>query len=167
MRNLNKQSGAALFTALIFLVIITLVSLSAMRASTIELKMAGNTELKANAHHMAQAIVDAAMADTGNTRVLGGVGTTTCFSGCNYNDMELEGGIFADASWTDGNTANGEIDAVVTRLDPLEAPAPRSIGTSASVYSVATFSVDGTYDMSDVGQGRAQIVEGIMVLISN
>ena len=166
MRTLQQQSGAALFTALIFLVIITLASLSAMRSATIELRMAGNAELKNTAHHMAQTIVDSTVANASNTRVLGGVGSTTCFSGCTYNDMDLQGAQFDAAAWTDGNLANGEIDAVVTRLDPLEAPAPRSIGTSAAVYSVATFSVTGDYDMSAVGQGQSQIVEGVMVLIS-
>lgn len=167
MQTTNSQSGAALFTALIFLVIITLTSLSAMRASTIGLRMAGNAELKQNAHHMAQAIIDATVADPNNTRVLGGVGTTTCFTGCTYNNLVLQGGLFAAATWTDGNTANGEITALTTRIAPLEAPVPRSIGTSASVFSVATFSVTGDYDMSDVGQGQSTIMEGVMVMISN
>ena len=54
----------------------------------------------------------------------------------------------------------------MTRLSPAEAPAPRAIGTSAAVYSVANFKVDAYYDGTEDGLGRGRIVEGVMVLIS-
>lgn len=169
----NRQRGAALFTALIFLIIVTMLSLTAMRASVLELRMAGNQELKNMAFHRAQAVVDATIADSSNMPTLGGIGATNCIDGdsdasCTTHGVDLADNFLAgESDYFDGDRSNGEITVRVTRLAPLQAPAPRSIGTSASIYSVATFQVAGEYDMSRIGQGNARIMEGVMVLISN
>lgn len=175
----KHQSGAALFTALIFLIVITMLSLTAMRGSTLALRMASNQELKSIAFQRAQAVVDATVGNSSNLPTVGVEGATNCMttdpdSGdatiCNSTGIDLDDNYLsgtAYAEFFDGDEADGEIYTRATRLAPLQAPAPRSIGTSASLYSVATFQVDGTYDLSAVGQGRAQIREGLMVLISN
>lgn len=168
----DGQRGAALFTALIFLIIVTMLSLSAMRASVLELRMAGNQELRSMAFHHAQAVVDATIADSTNMPTLGDVGAMNCMPGdthasCTTKALDLADNFLAsETAYFDNSNANGEVRARVTRLPPLEAPAPRSIGTSASVYSVATFQVSGEYDMSDIGLGHSRIIEGVMVLIS-
>lgn len=168
----NRQRGAALFTALMFLIIITMLSLAAMRSSVLALHMASNQELKNTAFQRAQAVVDSALADSGNMPTLGQVDATNCLAGDTDPDCTTKGVVLADSFLStetdlfDGDASDGEVTARVKRLAPLEAPAPRAIGTSASIYSVATFQVSGSYDMTPVGQGGAQIVEGVMVLIS-
>lgn len=174
----ETQGGAALFVALMFLIIITMLSLAAMRSSVLELRMASNQELKNTAFHRAQALVDATIGDTGNMPTLGDIDVTNCMASdpaassatvCKSTGVVLDDAYLSDDTFVDyfdGNTDNGEIYARVTRLAPLEKAAPRSIGTSAAVYSVATYEVDGNYDLSEIGLGKAHIREGLMLLIS-
>lgn len=181
LSSVTAQRGAALFTALIFLIIITMLSLTAMRSSMLELRMASNQELRNTAFQRAQAIVDATIGDSANMPSLGAVGATNCmtsdpFVSATDDDGEPichTSGVKFDMNYLSGYTdlfdsklENGEVFARVTRLAPLEKPAPRAIGTSASTYSVATYQVDGTYDLSAIGQGRSQIREGVLLLIS-
>ncbi|MDX1454725.1 MAG: PilX N-terminal domain-containing pilus assembly protein [Gammaproteobacteria bacterium] len=167
MNHRNRQSGAALFMALIFLIIITLISLSAMRSSIIELRMANNDEMNAQAAQKAQAIIDATIANTSNTPVIGGVGETTCLvnsaEACTRYSIILED----QATTFQNDIDEGFVEVVVERVSPLTKPAPRIQGYSLPNYSVATFEVRGTFDASDVGEGNADIVEGVLVLIAN
>lgn len=172
----NRQNGAALFTALMFLIIITMLSLAAMRSSVIELRMASNQELKNTAFQRAQAVVDATIGDSTNMPTLADVGATNCMASepsagdasvCDATGVDLDDNYLGTmTAYFDGSTENGEVYARVMRLGPLEKSAPRSIGTSAAVYSVATYQVDGVYDLSEIGQGKAQIREGLMLLIA-
>lgn len=173
----QTQSGAALFTALIFLIIITMLSLAAMRASVLELRMASNQELKNTAFQRAQAVLDATVGNTSNMPSLATVGATNCMTSdpknadstvCTTKGVVLDGAYLSGyTEYFNSGLADGEVYSRVTRLGPLVQPAPRSIGTSASLYSVASYQVDATYDLSQIGQGRAQIREGIMLLIAN
>lgn len=172
MRVRSTQQGAALFTALMFLIIITMLSLAAMRSSVIELRMASNQELKNTAFHRAQAIVDATIANSANMPTLGAVGATNCLpdvtTACTTKTVDFADNFLdGEVAYFDNDLENGEVTAIVTRLAPLQAPAPRTIGTSASIYSVATFEISGDYDLREIGQGKSEINEGVMVLISN
>lgn len=167
---LRPQRGAALFTALMFLVVLTLISLAAMRSSTLEMRMATNDEARLSAFQRTQAVVDATIGETDNIKVVGAVGRRTC-TGSSASDSpdglacDAYGINLADDDYDD-DVADGIIKVAVTRLSPAEAPAPRSLGTSAAVYSVATFKVDSLYDATADGLGRGRIVEGVMVLVS-
>jgi len=166
----TRQRGAALFTALMFLIILTLISLAAMRTSTLELRMASNQESKLTAFQTTQAITDATIAETDNVKVFGEVGRRIC-TGADADDTpdgidcDEYGIALADDVYAD-QIADGQVKIAVTRLSPLERPAPRALGTSAAVFSVAAFQVDVDYDATDVGLSRGRIVEGVMVLIS-
>lgn len=159
-----RQRGAALFMALMFLIIITMLSLAAMRSSIMELRMAGNAESQVNAVQRAQAIIDATVAEPDNTPVIGGAGDTTCLStasGCTRHSIT-----FDDAQLLKTDIDADYMDVVVRRIEPLEKAAPRTIGTSAAAYSYASFEVHGRYDARNAGMGSAEVVEGVMVLIS-
>jgi hypothetical protein len=170
MNTRHQQRGAALFTALMFLIILTLISLAAMRTSTLELRMANNQESKLNAFQTTQAISDATIAETENVKVFGEVGRRMCTGAdaddtpdgidCDEYGVTLVDDLYAD------DLADGRIKIAVTRLSPLERPAPRALGTSAAVFSVAAFQVDVAYDATDLGLSKGRIVEGVMVLIS-
>ena len=162
--SMGKQEGAALFMALMFLIIITMLSLSAMRSSIMELRMAGNEEEQMYAVQRAQAAIDATVTDSSNTPVIGGIDDTTCLpdaSGCTRHTLSLSG-----ATNLQDDIEAGHLDIQVRRIRPLERAAPRTIGTSASVFSYATFEVRGEYDALDAGRGSARVHEGVMVLIS-
>jgi len=167
---IKAQQGAALFTALMFLVVLTLISLAAMRSSTLEMRMATNDEARLTAFQRTQAVVDATIGETDNIKVVGAVGRRTCTGAGPADapdglDCDAYGINLADDTYDD-DVNDGLIKVAVTRLSPAEAPAPRSLGTSAAVYSVANFKVDAAYDGTDDGLGRGRIVEGVMVLVS-
>ena len=54
----RQQRGAALATALLILIVLTLLGLAAMRGSRLELKLSQNAESRVNARQSAQAIAD-------------------------------------------------------------------------------------------------------------
>ena len=72
----HRQRGAILVTALIFLVAITLYTLSSMRSSNIGLFMAQNEESRVAAEQAAQALADALVAGPASTPVVGVSGYT-------------------------------------------------------------------------------------------
>jgi type IV pilus assembly protein PilX len=79
MRNRQKQQGIALVTALIFMVVLTLLSVAAMRTTGLEEKMAANALNQDLAFQSAEAAVR-----EGIFQVIGGTITTTSgfVSGC-------------------------------------------------------------------------------------
>ena len=166
----SMQRGAALFTALMFLIVLTLISLAAMRSSTLEMRMAANDEERLTAFQRTQAVVDATIGVIDNIQVIGDVGRRVCTGS---NAQSTPDGVtctkytiaLADSDF-DADVTAGIAKVAVTRMSPAESPAPRALGTSAAVYSVATFQVDALYDGTDDGLGRGRIVEGVMVLIS-
>lgn len=169
------ERGAALFTALIFLTVIMMLSLYAMRSSVLELRMAGNHQAGTRAFQQAQAIANAVSANTANLPSLAIINASNCLpsdplsttTACAEHDLVLAGGYQGNQpALFDGSLANGEILARATRLAPLERPAPRSIGTSAAAYAVASYQVDASYDLAETGLGRSRVREGVMILIS-
>lgn len=57
----HRQSGAALVVGMVLLFVLTLLSVSAMQTSTLELQMAGNTQFEQNAFQAAEAGLERAM----------------------------------------------------------------------------------------------------------
>jgi hypothetical protein len=66
--SINKQQGAVLVMALVMLTVLTLIGVSSMSSSTLELKIAGNTQQHDTAFQAAQTVIDiAASLDPLNT----------------------------------------------------------------------------------------------------
>ena len=59
----RHQSGAALATALLFLIVLTLLSLVAMRSGRVDLRLALNDESRMAAAQSAQSILESVLAD--------------------------------------------------------------------------------------------------------
>ena len=151
-----------LVSALILLVIITLLSMSAMRVSITELRMAGNQETSVTSFQTSQALSDAIIDATASTPVIGDPGYTICTGtgvDCNIENWRLPTGMYTDQMNT------GVMSGVITRLSPALRPPPRGIGSSADKFSAATFSINSTFDMADQGLGRDTVVEGVLILV--
>ena len=58
IQNLNTQHGAVLVMALVMLTVLTLIGVSSMTSSTLELKVAGNTQQHDTAFQAAQPLID-------------------------------------------------------------------------------------------------------------
>lgn len=160
----RQQNGAILVIALVFLVAITLFTISSMRSSKIGLHMALNEESRVSAVQAAQALADAIVANPASTPVVGTTGFTACTagqSGCNRNDLPVVNETLANEV-----TAN-YMKARVERTGLVFRPPPRVVESSIDKFTSASFRVTTEFDRSDEGLGRQQITEGVLVLVPN
>ena len=158
----QKQGGAILVVALMFLVAITLFTISSMRSSNIGLFMAQNEESRIAAEQAAQALADAIVASPASTPVVGSPGYTACTAGetgCNRNDLPVTDPVLTSA------IASDYIQARVERTGTIFRPPPRVVETSIDKFTSASFRVVTTYDRIDEGLGHEQVTEGILVLV--
>ncbi len=156
----NRQQGAALFVSLMLLLVITLVSVAALRTSRLELRMAGNQESRLESFMSAQALVDAIVATPATVPVIGNPGFTLCTAmeaGCDRYTLSFDNGLFA------ADLAKGSLAAVVTRGE--EVPIPRGLSTSVDKFNGVQYTVRSSFDRSAENLGRTQVVEGMLVLV--
>jgi len=144
---MSKQHGAALLVALSFLVVITLISLTAMRSTTTELRLASNNEERVAAEQLAQSAVDAVMSNPNNFVVTGVEGTED------------------DSITLDTNAVSEFTNADITITEGTTANPPRGLGVSAEKFQGTMFHIDGEYDNLDGGRGQAFIGQGIVLLV--
>lgn len=160
----HSQSGAIMVITMVFLLAISLLTVSSMQSSNIGLFMAQNEESRLAAAQGAQALADAIVSNPAATPVVGGAGYTICTQGeseCNRSDLPVTNSALAAA------IAKGYITARVEREGPLLRPPPRSVESSIDKFTSASFEVTTTYDRTDESLGRQQITEGILVLVPN
>ncbi len=158
----QKQKGAVLVVALMFLVAITLLTISSMRSSNIGLHMAQNEESRIAAIQSAQALADVIVANPAATPVVGKSGFTACTPGqteCDRNNLPISDPTLA------GDVANYHLSARVVRTGGTFQPPPRAVESSIDKFTSASFQVTTTFDRVDEGLGRQEITEGIMVLV--
>jgi hypothetical protein len=158
----GAQAGVTLVTALIFLTVISLLSITSLRSSTVGVRMAQNEESRFAAIQAAQALTEAIVGSPASTPVIGGAGFSNCTIGevgCDLYTIAAPPGFLADA------LAAGQISARVERLTPPEKPPPRVLESSLDKFSAASFQIIATFDRTDEGLGRAQLVEGLLVLV--
>ena len=160
----QRQQGAILVVSLMFLVAITLLTVSSMRSSNIGLHMAQNEESRATAIQAAQALADVIVANPSATPVVGKSGYTACTDGqqgCDQNNLPI-----ADSQLA-GDVANDHLAARVERTGSVFRPPPRAVESSIDKFTSASFTVTTTYDRSHEGLGRQQVSEGVLVLVPN
>ncbi|MES1944137.1 putative Tfp pilus assembly protein [Salinisphaera sp. PC39] len=162
-----RQRGIALATALIFLVVITVLGLVAVRSSTTELRLAHNEQTRVEALQTAQAVVDAVLAGTGNLPVRPGDDYRLCHdsgdAGTQTQCPAEDAGLTLAGS-DSGLFAKG-IYAEVRRLPPETAPVPGALLTSMDKFTTASFAVRGEYARGEAGLGAADIEQGIIRVV--
>jgi hypothetical protein len=150
-----RQGGVALITALVLLVVITILSLAAIRSGTQELRMAANQEARTDAFQTAVAVIDGIIETPGNLAVAGGAGslvTVTLPNVAPFSDPLVE------------------THPSVVLQNPDGSP-PRNIGTSIDKFGAATFAIDARSDIfSDTTTAKllrshARVGQGFMVLV--
>ena len=158
----RKQQGAILIVALMFLIAITLYTLSSMGSANIGLYLAQNEESRISAEQAAQALADAIVSTPASTPVVGQSGFTACTAnetGCNRNDLAIVNAVLASQV-----TAN-HMQARVERTGSDFQPPPRVFDTSIDKFTSATIRVTTTYDRVGEGLGRQQDTERVLVLV--
>ena len=160
----GTQRGAALVTALIFLVIITAIALSSMRSSTQELRMSVNAEEKVSAGQLAQALSDAVSSNPASTPVVGDVGRRVCTPLVNANEPCDDYSLALPGDVT-GLMPAGERFVATERLGAENRPCPRGMGMSLVGFGCAAFRVHSQYDGSVRRRSRADVNEGVLVAV--
>jgi hypothetical protein len=166
---LERQGGAALITALIFLIIITVIALSSMRSSTQELRMAVNAEEKLTAGQLAQAMADALWSNPNATPVVGQVGRRVCNANVAGNPPCDEYTLVLPAEIGAMIPAAGQAFVAVERLNPETRPCPgfTMAGAGAGGFGCAAFRVHAQYDGTAARGGRADVYEGVLVQVTS
>lgn len=157
------QNGATLVVALVFLGVITMLSIAAMRDSVVGMRMSRNEEARFFGMQAAQALTEAIISNRDTTPVIGDAGFSICTAGeagCDRYGIALPAVIANEV-------AQGNLSARIERLDPEFKSPPRTVDSSLDKFSAASFQIVSTYDRSDEGFGRVRIVEGLMVLAPN
>ena len=155
---MGRQGGAALVVALLILIVITLLSLSAMRTGALEVRMAANQQERIEAFQTAQAAVDAVLVDPHNFPVVGVAGYSVCtanVTGCDQSTITLP----SQHPFNTGGVVN---KVRILRPDPELGLPPRGMGTSVDKFGSARFVIES---QATSGKGQAQIGQGYMILV--
>lgn len=160
--NSSKQHGAALVTALLILIVLTILSLSAARFTSFGKRVSLNYEHRATSFQLAQSGVDAVIeTQEANLPITGKVGDVTCLvgitTGCTYSTIVLPAPLLSAG-----------VSVKATRLGPDGlTKAPRLSEETASTYSVkaAKFEIEANYNQVSGERGLSRIREGILALV--
>lgn len=157
-----RQRGVALAVALILLVVLTLLALSGIRLSTMELRMALNDELRVAAFEQAQSLVDGTVRTFSNTPILA-PGLTRCAKTitdkCTTATLQLPGPLDAQVDDT-----SVDVNVLIERIPPQNAEPPINSGFSLSSFDAAYMQVSGLWDKNAAGLGSAIVREGIAIV---
>lgn len=159
--NLKKQRGGSLLVTIIFMLLLGMMGMMGMQTSRLQLRMANNSEVKANAEQVAQALVDAVAANPAMTPVVGDVGYTLCTPGGSNCDDES---LYMPAGDLDTEVDDGHLTGSAVVTSPPNSPPPRGLGFSADKFAGSGFRVTSDYDRADDGLGRATITQGLLVV---
>lgn len=143
--SIKNQQGAALLTALAFLVVITVIAVVAMQSSNTQVRMANSQEEIAASRQIALSCVDNVINNPDNFRVTGVIGTEIT---------------------TVTVTALSEFvhtDLILTELDLTDAP--RGIGSSADKFQASLFDIYCAYDNTAAGRGKETLSQGFLLLV--
>jgi hypothetical protein len=157
----NRQTGAVLVTGLILLVVMALIGLISLNGSIFELRMSLNEENRTFAVQTAQAAIDE-VTDDGSGFVVTGLPGDVVACTANLSCAN-------DALTLSSPALSGNNSVSVSRLAPELAPPPRMPGAEASarVFSATFFQAVAEHNEPGAARGRAELNQGVMVLIPN
>lgn len=175
----NRQQGIALATALIFLIVITLLGLVAIRSSTTGLQLTLNEQSQTEALATAQSMINTVMREPGALPVRPGTDYKLCYQfpmpwggdtspvlvTCPNKSQSTQSQ--AGQSPNDQSQNADHAYVKVRRLPPETMPPPVNSLTSLNHFSAVTFAVRAKYDRSKQGLGAADIEEGVMKIVPN
>lgn len=170
----QKQTGAALITSLVFLVILTLLGVSSMTSSTLEEKIAGNMLNKQASFQAAEAalregeqdIENNALTDNSNSRGADQAEGTVLDNGYNPRSIASHAGYplwenMADADWTQGTAINGIPDNPVYTIEQY-GTAPRDENCGLDPTEASTCQSIIVYRVTAKGTGLNDNAETLL-----
>lgn len=171
-RQHRQQHGAALATALFFLVILTMLGLAAMQVGRTDLRLALNEERRVDALQTAQSALDSVLDTESNLQVLANAGQVqACAAGdeLDLDDLEDEQGFSCPsdaAALSLGSSYFSDYLYASVRRDTIGDSdlAPVSAlrqGDSGEHFRLARFTITAGYDRSADRLGAAEVQQGI------
>lgn len=161
----QADSGAILLLALLFLMLLGIVSATVVQTGTLQMRMSLNEQLQMEAHQDARALARAMLAIPGNFDSDQAVGSTRCVveqveQGCGLGGLQ--------PPEYQPMTQDAKIEYRVMRQGPefIENPPLLESQDGASVARVALFEVQVLLDGSDVGLGSAEAMLGVMLQLA-
>jgi hypothetical protein len=182
VRVCTAQRGAALATALFFLVILTLLGLAAMRSGNIDLRLAQNEGSRLDAQQNAQTAIESARAYPLALTVLPGSGylqSCKIGSGLDATTLSQQQGFSCPSDKVVDallpTTNYKQYLYISVRREQINGGdyAPVSAlreGDSGGSYDLASFTLTGGYDRiassEGLAQGGAEVVQGVYVKVA-
>lgn len=163
INNHRAQTGSILLVSLVILIVLSIMGLTSMRSSQLELRMAGNEQVQVVAHQAAQSLIDMVVDNPATTPVIGDVGFVLCSDGNTNPDCNMftiSSAEAVGAMVNDMNTSHLSASAELTAIGPP----PRGSGFSADLFVGNHYAVNAVYDRSDEGLGRSSITQGVIVI---
>ena len=161
----NKDDGTVLILALVFMLMLAVISTTALHTALLQLRMAGNDQFLEEAFHKAEAIADELSQSPDNFLLDTEVGHSNCpldpkILDCEFRLLPVP----VSASTSEGY----EFDYRITRQDPLlwqDFPMRESQATvpNSRTFDAAIFEVDVRVDGSRKRRGSAHVVQGVAV----
>lgn len=158
-----KNQGAALVTSLVLLMALTMLSLSAIQSTSVQLQISGNDEATIEADQYAQSVIDAVIETSTNFVVGTSNGYTVCAaneSGCNATTIALTDPMFTNV----GVTSTTGVQAKVVLIKTSTAPRLGNTASSAAAFSGAYFSIHGRYNETANNRGQSNVVQGFVMI---
>ena len=162
---IKTSHGTVLILALVFMLMLAVISTTAMHTALLQLRMAGNDQFLEEAFHKAEAIADELSQSPDNFLLDTEVGHSNCpldpkILDCEFRLLPIP----ASATTSEGY----EIDYRITRQDPLLWPnfpirESQATVSSSSHFDAAIFEVDVRIDGSRSRRGNAHVVQGVAV----
>lgn len=167
MSRLNKNHGAALVTSLILLMALTMVSLSAVQSTAVQVQISGNDQDTITADQYAQSVVDAVIEHSTNFVVGASPGYTVCAvsdpnTTCNQILDPLTDTMFTNV----GVNPSDGVQAVIKLVKTGTAPRLGNDASSATQFSGAYFTITGSYNKTSQNEGKATVVQGFVMLVN-
>lgn len=160
----TKNHGAALVTSLILLMALTLVSLSAVQSTAVQVQISGNDQDTVTADQYAQSVVDAVIEHSTNFVVGASPGYTVCAitdNNCNQYVNSLTDPMF-NSGGVSVNPNNG-VQARVTLVKTGTAPRLATRASSAAQFEGAYFKITGSYN--EPKKAKADVVQGFVLVV--
>lgn len=158
----SGQNGAALLTALIILLAVTMLSLASLGTSLLQLKMSGNEEMSMQAFELSQAGIDYTITNHESmVTVVGDIGFIRCTGNYPFNCHENATLAFpAQAPFLDGGNTDRHSMAI-EKVSEGFCP-PRGMELSCDKAKAAAFSIRSRYNKAALGQGLSDITQGFI-----
>ena len=151
---LHRQRGAILIVSLVMLVVLTLLGVTIINMSTINLRIVNNMQVKMEALSSAQRLIDRALStdfSESAATIVALAATTTVTTGGQTYDVQVSRPCVV------GQTSINVSELVDASFNPINAEAKKCIGTTVDVYGNKTQSSECT---NLRWQLRAQVADG-------